>query len=83
MYVISGIQEGVQVADVNKINLFDGRITQASPITRPREDASVVALADNIRVFGGRHNEEVLSSCEAYDAIADRQVELTDVQCRL
>ena len=60
------MERDAEVATVKKVNLFDGRIVQVSPM------ASVVANGSSIRIFGGLHNMEVLRSCEAYDVTRNR-----------
>ena len=72
MYLIGGVERDAEVPTVKKVNLFDGRIFQVSPMTRPRIYASVVANGSSIRIFGGLHNMKVLRSCEAYDVTRDR-----------
>ena len=66
------MERDAEVATVKKVNLFDGRIVDVSPMTQPRIDASVVANGSSIRIFGGLHNMEVLRSCEAYDVTRNR-----------
>lgn len=75
VYVIGGDVEGKRVAQVDRVNIHDGRITSVSPMGRPRDSAPVVASENYIFIFGGEANEDVkLSSCEKYDPTSDRWV---------
>ena len=45
-----------------KINLFDGRVVKASPMTQPQIDVSAVANGNIICIFEGLHNIEIFRS---------------------
>ena len=49
------------------MNLFDGRITQVSPLIHPRSQAAAVVSDKCIRVFGGSFGAQSLRSCEEYN----------------
>ena len=66
-YLIGGNENGRNVAIVDKMNLFDGRITQVSPLIHPRSQAAVVVSDKCIRVFGGSFGAQSLRSCEEYN----------------
>ena len=54
------------------MNVSDGRVTTVSPMISPRSSFSVAVTDDYILVFGGYCGNNVLSSCEKYDPIAER-----------
>ena len=61
-----------RVSRMDRISLLDGRWTSLSPFNNPRRIPAVTASEDSLRVFGGSHNGQFLSSCEQYNIIADK-----------
>ncbi|KAL5106791.1 Kelch-like protein 8 [Taenia crassiceps] len=83
VYIIGGKDDnGKSLSQVERVNLYNGQIHSTTPMSRPRSGASAVASDRSILVFGGydKTRNVMLSSCEEYDPVADRQVECQRLQ---
>ena len=61
---------------VDRISSFDGRNTNIAPMKHERKRASIFVIANCIRVYRGRQNEEFINSSEIYDVRLDMCVVL-------
>ena len=71
-YIIRKFDAASQSYPMDCICLSDGLLTSRSPLNNPRHRPAVIASDDSIRVFGGSHNDQFLSSCEQYDTITNK-----------
>lgn len=75
VYIIGGFDKyNKAVAQVDKVDLFDGHVSSICRMIRPRSAPSATVSEDKIFVFGGSRDGNVMSACEMYNAIEDRYV---------